>query len=93
MKHAGAKALDRLESLLKELRTRDGLKEKSRGTFYRGARAFLHFHEHGDSELFADIRFAGDDFERLPATTATERKSLLLLIDRALGNRKPGRPR
>ena len=41
MKHAGAEALDRAEPLLKEIRRRDGLKEKTRGNFYRGSRAFL----------------------------------------------------
>jgi hypothetical protein len=82
MKHAGAEALDRLEPLLRELRARRGLKEKSRGTFYRGGRAFLHFHEHGD-EFFADVRLR-DDFERFPATTPAERKTLLRRVDTAL---------
>ena len=82
MKHAGAEALDRLEPFLRELRARTGLKEKSRGTFYRGSRAFLHFHEHG-AEFYADVRLR-DDFERFPATTGTERKALLRQVDRAL---------
>jgi len=34
MKHAGGDALDALEPVLAQLRTLDGLKEKSRGTFY-----------------------------------------------------------
>ena len=54
MKHAGQEALDRLEPLLAELRKRDGLKEKSRGIFYRAGRAFLHFHE-DPKGMFADI--------------------------------------
>lgn len=82
MKHAGPDALDRLEPLLQQLRTRTGLKEKSRGTFYRASRAFLHFHEHGD-EFYADVRLR-EEFERFPATTATDRTKLLTLIDRAL---------
>jgi hypothetical protein len=86
MKHAGPDALDRLEPLLRELRTRPGLKEKSRGAFYRGSRALLHFHEHGD-ELYADVRLR-DDFERFPATTAADRKSLLSLVDRALAGER-----
>jgi hypothetical protein len=85
MKHAGPAALDRIESLLKEIRKREGLKEKSRGTFYRGSRAFLHFHEHGEHEFYADIRLA-DDFERLRATTAAERTKLLRLIDKSLND-------
>lgn len=82
MKHVGADALDRLEPLLKQLRARPGLKEKSRGAFYRGSRAFLHFHEHGP-EFFADVRL-GDDFERYPATTAADRAALLARIDAVL---------
>ena len=85
MKHAGAAALDRVESLLREIRKREGLKEIARGRFYRGSRAFLHFHEHGDHEVYADIRLA-DDFERLPATTAAQRAKLLRLLDKALND-------
>jgi hypothetical protein len=76
MKHAGPKTLDALEPLLAELRKIEGLKEKSRGTFYRRSRAFLHFHE-DPAGFFADIRVAGDDFTRLPVNTAAERKTLL----------------
>ena len=82
MKYAGAKALDRLEPLLRELRRRAGLEEKSRGTFYRGGRAFLHFHEHGP-DLFADIRLR-EDFEWLSATAAEDRKAQLRKVDVAL---------
>jgi hypothetical protein len=87
MKHASAAALDRLEPLLKEVRKREGLKEIARGRFYRGSRAFLHFHEHGDDELYADIRL-GDDFVRLPATKTSERTKLLRLMDKALTDGK-----
>jgi hypothetical protein len=88
MKHAGADALDRLEPFLKDIRKREGLKEKSRGNFYRGGRAFLHFHEHGEDEFYADIRLKGDDFERLAATTGVQRKVLLRKIDSALADGK-----
>ena len=84
MKHAGSDALDRLEPLLAQIRQRESLKEKSRGTFYRGGRAFLHFHEHGE-EFFADMRL-GEDFERFPATRTSERRALLARIDAALGD-------
>ncbi len=82
MKHATAEALDRLEPLLRQLRARTALKEKSRGTFYRGGRAFLHFHEHG-LELFVDVRLK-DDFERLPATATNDHQALLDKIDTKL---------
>lgn len=82
MRHAKPEDLDRLEALLGELRKLAGLKEKSRGTFYRGSRAFLHFHEH-DGGLFADARFA-DDFERFAVTTVAERKRFLGAVKRVL---------
>jgi hypothetical protein len=75
MKHAGPEALDQLEELLAALRELPGLREKSRGAFYRGSRAFLHFHE-DPTGLFADVRF-GDDFERLNVTTTKEQHALL----------------
>jgi hypothetical protein len=84
MKHASPNALDKLEPLLVQLRQREGLKEKSRGVFYRGGRAFLHFHEHGE-ELFADMRL-GEDFERFPTTGAPERRRLLARVDAALAD-------
>ena len=84
MKHAGPAALDRLEPLLETLRRNPGIKEKSRGTFYRGSRAFLHFHEH-EGGFFADVRLQpAEDFERRPATTAAERKKLLGKIEKSL---------
>jgi hypothetical protein len=78
MKHAGRAALDRLEPLLRKLRAIEELREKSRGIFHRGGRAFLHFHE-DPAGLFADVRF-GDDFERLEATSAAQRAALLRRI-------------
>ncbi len=71
MKHAGPAALDRLEPLLIRLRALPGLKERACGVFYRGGRAFLHFHEHGEA-LFADLRLAGDAFERHPVADGGE---------------------
>jgi hypothetical protein len=76
MKHASAATLDQLEPLLGEIRTL-GLTEKSRGVFYRNARAFLHFHE-DPKGLFGDLRDAdGRDFERFDVTEAAGRAALL----------------
>jgi hypothetical protein len=86
MKHAGEAALDRLEPLLTSLRAMPALREKSRGAFYRGSRAFVHFHE-DESGLFADVRF-GDDFERIDVTTAAKQQSLVRRIRQTL--RPPG---
>ena len=75
MKHVSASGLDQLDDLLRELRGVDGLKEKKRGVFYRGSRAFLHFHE-DPSGLYADVRIDAE-FERMRVTTKAERKHLL----------------
>ena len=73
--------LDELESLLDELRAIDGLTEKKRGVFYRGSRAFLHFHE-DPSGLYADVR-VDVDFERFRVTTKAERQRLVSLVRRS----------
>jgi hypothetical protein len=75
MKHAGPDALDRLEPLLAALRDLPGLREKTRGTFYRRSRAFLHFHE-DPAGLFVDVRY-DVDFERVRVTTEAERERFL----------------
>ncbi len=82
MKHAGPAALDRLEGLIGRLRALPGLKEKSRGVFYRGGRAFLHFHE-DPTGLHADLR-AGDDFDRFRVETAGEQEAFLKAVGAAL---------
>jgi hypothetical protein len=75
VKHVSAAGLDELDDLLLELRRMDGLKEKKRGVFSRGSRAFLHFHE-DPSGLYADVRI-DSEFERMRVTTKAERKHLL----------------
>lgn len=84
MKHAGETALDDLEPLLAKLRVLPRLKEKKRGTFYVGSKAFLHFHEDPDGP-FADLKTSLDgDFERFRVRTASERSRLVTLARRAL---------
>ena len=83
MKHAGQAALNRLESLLAEIRKHDGLKEKSRGVFYRRSKAFLHFHEDPSGD-HADVRGPAGEFERFRCETAQERIALLGRIDALL---------
>jgi hypothetical protein len=82
MKHAGGDALDRLEPLLTQLRAVTGLRENSRGVFYRRTRAFLHFHE-DPAGLFADVRFA-DEFERVNVTSAAQQDALLRRVQELL---------
>ena len=84
MKHAGEAALDELEPLLRELRTLARLKEKKRGTFYVGSKAFLHFHE-DPAGPFADLKTSLDgDYERFRVRTAKERALVVALAKRAL---------
>jgi hypothetical protein len=86
VKHAAAPALDRLEPLLASLRAIPALREKSRGTFYRGPRAFVHFHE-DVMGLFADVRF-GEEFERIDVTGAAEQQQLARRIREAIAARE-----
>jgi len=82
VKHVTADGLNQLDDVLRELRGVDGPKEKSRGVFYRGSRAFLHFHE-DPSGFYGDVRLDAD-FERMRVTTKTERKRLLSRVRTAL---------
>jgi hypothetical protein len=82
VRHARAEALDDLEPMLVELRQLDGLTEKGRGTFYRGSRAFLHFHE-DPSGHHMDVRLH-DDFERFRVQTKAEQRTALAEVRRAL---------
>jgi hypothetical protein len=82
MKHAGNAALDKLEDLLSSVRAIDGLKEKSRGVFYRKSDAFLHFHEDAEG-LFADLQADGS-WQRFCVNTKEERLKLLARIKGAL---------
>jgi hypothetical protein len=84
VKHAGQSALNRLEPILARIRRFDGLKEKSRGVFYRAGAAFLHFHE-DPAGFFADVRIDGTEFVRLPVNSKTEIEALLRAIRDALG--------
>ena len=83
MRHARPDDLDRIDSLLSSLRTIDGLKEKRRGTFYRGSKAFLHFHEH-EGDIVCDVRLAGPDFDRRIVTTTAAQTALVRDVRGAL---------
>jgi hypothetical protein len=83
VRHITPDRLPELEPLLVEIRRVEGLVERKPGTFYRRSRAFLHFHEDGD-EIYADVRLTGEDFERVRATTAGERRALVARIRTSL---------
>ena len=79
MKHAGDAVLDRVDELLTQIRKQAGLKEKKRGVFYRGASAFLHFHEN-PAGLFADLRMNAG-WERIPVQMRVQKRALLAKIN------------
>ncbi|MFM0210964.1 hypothetical protein PQQ96_26550 [Paraburkholderia sediminicola] len=81
MKHAGAAALNRLESVLGDLREFSDLRERSTGVFYRKSKSFLHFHE-DPTGLYADVRI-GLEFERFPVNSAIDRAGLMIAVRRA----------
>jgi hypothetical protein len=83
MKHVTSGGLDQLNGLLADLRGIDGLEEKTRGVFYRGRRAFLHFHE-DTTGLYADVRLGGTEFERIRVSTKAERRRLLSRVRAAM---------
>lgn len=65
MRHAQPADLAAITPLLERLRALPGLMERKPGTFYRGGKAFLHFHEH-EGALLADLK-EGKDWVRLGA--------------------------
>ena len=85
MRHARSDALDELEPMLAALRGLPGLTEKSRGVFYRGSKAFLHFHEDPTGH-HADVRL-GAEFERFRVQTKAEQRKVLTLVRKALTSR------
>lgn len=76
MRHARPEDLDRVDGLLEQLRTIAGLTEKKRGVFYRGSKAFLHFHEDA-GDIICDARIDGATFERVTVTTAAAQRRLM----------------
>lgn len=84
VRHVTDADLDRLDDLLGELRTFPALRERKRGNFQLGSRAFLHFHSHGD-DLYADVRLDGVDFTRRRVTTPDEQAGLVAVIAAAIG--------
>lgn len=82
MRHATQDDLDRLEQLLAELRALPQLRERKRGYFSRGSRAFLHFHEDA-GDLYVDVRLASA-FQRMRITSRREQMTLLSQVRRLL---------
>jgi hypothetical protein len=82
VRHATQEDLDRLEALLAELRGLPQLRERKRGYFSRGSRAFLHFHEDA-GDLYVDVRL-GSEFQRMKVTSGGEQAEFLSQVREAL---------
>jgi hypothetical protein len=85
VRHATPDALAGIETLLSSLREFEGLREKKRGTFYRGGSAFLHFHE-DPAGIFADVKLDDGVFTRLRVSTQSEQRRLVSAVRRALSS-------
>jgi hypothetical protein len=88
MRHATQEDLDQLEALLVELRKLSQLRERKRGYFSRGGRAFLHFHEDA-GDLYVDVRL-DSKFQRMKVTSRTDQTRFLTRVANALQSN--GRP-
>lgn len=82
MRHATQDDLDQVEALLAELRKLPQLRERKRGYFSRGSRAFLHFHEDA-GDLYVDVRL-DSAFQRMKVTSGGEQAEFLSQVRRAL---------
>jgi hypothetical protein len=82
VRHATQEDLDHVEELLGELRQLPQLRERKRGYFSRGSRAFLHFHEDA-GDLYVDVRLDGE-FERMRVTSRREQAEFLARVRAAL---------
>ena len=65
-----------------ELRGLPQLRERKRGYFSRGSRAFLHFHEEA-GDYYVDVRL-GSEFQRMKVTSGSEQAEFLLRVREAL---------
>jgi len=90
MRHATRDDLDRVEALLAQLRELPQLRERKRGYFSRGSRAFLHFHEDA-GDLYVDVKLDAK-FQRMRVTTAADQAGFLAQVLEALrSDSSPGR--
>jgi hypothetical protein len=87
VRRATEEDLDRVEALLAELRKIRELRERKRGYFSRGSRAFLHFHEDA-GYLYADVKLDGP-FQRMRVTSPGEQADFLAQVQRAVAGQSP----
>jgi hypothetical protein len=84
VRHATEEDLDHVEALLVELRKLPELRERKRGSFSRGSRAFLHCHADA-GDFYVDVRL-DRSFTRARVTSAAEQAALLSRVRTALGS-------
>ena len=82
MRNATQEDLDRLEVLLAGLRKLPGLRERKRGYFSKGSRAFLHFHADA-GDLYVDVKL-DSKFQRMRVTSRNEQADFLSRVHEAL---------
>jgi len=82
VRHATPEDLDHVEPVLVELRKFSQLRERKRGYFSRGSRAFLHFHEDA-GDFYVDVRL-DSAFTRVKVTSSEEQADLLSRVRRTL---------
>ena len=83
MKHAGPDTLQALAPLLARLHSLPGLVERTPGCFYKGSKAFLHFHD-DPSGVHADVKLGSAGFTRMRAQSAREHETLMAAVAAAL---------
>jgi len=82
VRHATPEDLDRIEALLAQLRAVPQLRERNRGSFSRGSRAFLHFHAEAD-DIYADVRL-DSEFERMKVTSEADQAGFVARVRQAI---------
>jgi hypothetical protein len=82
VRHATDADLDRAEALLAELRHFPELRERKRGSFSRGSKAFLHFHEDA-GDLYVDVRL-DKTFQRMRVSSRAEQAEFVAAVRTAL---------
>jgi len=82
VRHATDNDLDHIEGLLAELRGFPQLRERKRGHFSRGSRAFAHFHEDA-GDFYVDVRL-DSAFERMQVTSEGDQAAFLAQVRTAL---------
>jgi hypothetical protein len=83
VRHATDDDLDQLEDLLAKLRAVPELRERKRGNFSLGSKAFLHFHE-DSGDYYVDVKLDGA-FQRMRVTSPAEQMTFLRRVRDAVG--------